>query len=161
MGIWVHPITNINIIIKIIINININIMNIDIIVASGCAVQKKRLDVLWGARSPFLLLPSTILTLTSPSSFPSSTSSTTPSYFSSSYYSNQLLNYPDTIIVTVTTIAAIISIIVTVIRLKLLDRKTFLPPRRNLLLFLGRLCHPIKSIGATRSCVILENLSFF
>merc|ERR1712223_2174577 len=32
-------------------------------------------------------------------------------------------------------------------RLKLLDRKTFLPPRRNLLLFLGRPCRPIKSTG--------------
>ena len=52
-------------------NININILNINIIVASGCAVLKKRLDVLWGARSLFLLLPSTILTLSSPSSFPS------------------------------------------------------------------------------------------
>ena len=71
----IMDITNINIIIKIIINININIMNINIIVASGCAVLKKRLDVLWGTRSLFLLLPSTILTLSSPSSFKSPLSS--------------------------------------------------------------------------------------
>ena len=79
---------NIIIIINILTIIFMNI-NINIIVASGCAVPKMRLDVLWGARSPFLLLPSTILTLSSPLSFPSSTSSTSPSSFSSSYYTQQ------------------------------------------------------------------------